>query len=63
MIECMNPLYLTHRLNDSKGNVGMTLSFFLTILVSLGGELMKYFRLVHSTSVSRYDFILSNEKC
>lgn len=47
MIECMNPLYLTHRLNDSKGNVGMTLSFFLTILVSLGGELMKYFRLVH----------------
>lgn len=53
MIECMNPLYMTHRLNDSKGNVGMTLSFFLTILVSLGGELMKYFRLVHSTSVSR----------
>lgn len=28
MIECMNPLYMTHRLNDSKGNVGMTLSFF-----------------------------------
>lgn len=46
MIECMNPLYMTHRLNDSKGSVGMTLSFFLTILVSLGGELMKYFRLV-----------------
>lgn len=53
MIECTNPLYMTHRLNDSKGNVGMTLSFFLTILVSLGGELLKYFRLVHSTSVSR----------
>lgn len=61
MIECMNPLYMTHRLNDSKGNVGMTLSFFFNHTCIIRRRVDEIFQI--STSVSRYDFILSNEKC